>query len=86
MKKKRTKKFNPNKLLPSQVKQLQQEAQYKKDISETYEMSMEFISSHVRDFIEDKKIGEKSTPGNGIQKHDSPCRMDMKHDKKRFQK
>ena len=30
MKKKRTKKFNPNKLLPSQVKQLQQEAQYKK--------------------------------------------------------
>ena len=55
MKKKRTKKFNPNKLLPSQVKQLQQEAQYKKDISETYEMSMEFISSHVRDFIEDKK-------------------------------
>ena len=60
MKKKRTKKFNPNKLLPSQVKQLQQEAQYKKDISETYEMCMEFISSHVRDFIEDKKIGEKS--------------------------
>ena len=40
MKKKRTKKFNPNKLLPSQVKQLQQEAQYKKDISETYEMSI----------------------------------------------
>ena len=58
MKKKRTKKFNPNKLLPSQVKQLQQEAQYKKDISETYEMSMEFISSHVRDFIEDKKSGK----------------------------
>ena len=60
MKKKRTKKFNPNKLLPSQVKQLQQEAQYKKDISETYEMCMEFISSYVCDFIEDKKIGEKS--------------------------
>ena len=56
MKKKRTKKFNPNKLLPSQVKKLQQAAQYKKDISETYEMSMEFISSHVRDFIEDKKM------------------------------
>lgn len=60
MKKPRNKKYNPNKLLPSQVKQLQQAAQYKKDISDTYEMSMEFISSHVRDFIEDKKIGEKS--------------------------
>ncbi|MFW2080978.1 hypothetical protein ACNPQK_08380 [Acinetobacter guillouiae] len=60
MKKPRNKKYNPNKLLPSQVKKLQQASQYKKDISETYEMSMEFVSSHVRDFIEDKKLSEKA--------------------------
>ncbi|MFW1664629.1 hypothetical protein [Acinetobacter ursingii] len=60
MKKPRNKKYNPNKLLPSQVKQLQQAAQYKKDISETYEMSMSFVSSDVRDYLEAKKVEEKA--------------------------
>lgn len=56
--KKRNKKYNPKKLLPSQVKAFQQASKYKKDISETYEMSMQFVSAHVRDYIEDKKLKE----------------------------
>ncbi|GAA5003469.1 hypothetical protein GCM10023206_07280 [Acinetobacter puyangensis] len=58
--KKRNKKFNPNKLAPSKVRELQQLAEYRKDIKYSYEMSMKFISVDVRDYIEDKKIQEKA--------------------------
>lgn len=58
MKKKRSKKYNPKKLSPKAVQQLQKMALIRQDVKHTYEMSMQFVSAHVRDYIEDKKRQE----------------------------
>jgi len=53
---KRSKKYNPNKLSAAQVQQNQKLAEMRKEASQVYEFSMSFVSKDVRDFIECKKI------------------------------
>lgn len=55
---KRSKKYNPNKLTPSQVQANQKKAELRREAAQEYEFSMRFVSIDVRDYIEAKKVEE----------------------------
>lgn len=56
--KKRSKKYNPNKLTPAQVQANQRQAELRREAAQEYEFSMRFVSKDVRDYIEAKKVEE----------------------------
>ncbi|ENU55578.1 hypothetical protein [Acinetobacter baumannii] len=55
---KRSKKYNPNKLTPAQVQAKQRMAELRREAAQEYEFSMSFVSIDIRDFLEKKKIEE----------------------------
>ncbi|MGK7094999.1 hypothetical protein ACSOTD_07565 [Acinetobacter baumannii] len=56
--KKRSKKYNPNKLTPAQVQANQRKAEMRREAAQEYEFSMRFVSKDIREFIENKNIEE----------------------------
>ncbi|MCR0059373.1 hypothetical protein L2634_04820 [Acinetobacter baumannii] len=56
--KKRSKKYNPNKLTPAQVQANQKQAELRREAAQEYEFSMRFVSKDIREFIENKNIEE----------------------------
>ncbi|MEB3865918.1 hypothetical protein MSG66_18105 [Acinetobacter sp. IK31] len=55
---KRSKKYNPNKLTPAQVQAKQRMAELRREAAQEYEFSMSFVSKDIRDFLEKKNIEE----------------------------
>lgn len=55
---KRSKKYNPNKLTPAQVQANQRKAELLREAALEYEFSMRFVSKDIREFIENKNIEE----------------------------
>ncbi|MCW1507950.1 hypothetical protein OLN41_02185 [Acinetobacter baumannii] len=55
---KRSKKYNPNKLTPAQVQANQRKAEMRREAAQEYEFSMRFVSKDIREFIENKNIEE----------------------------
>ncbi|HCI7190482.1 TPA: hypothetical protein NPQ93_000211 [Acinetobacter baumannii] len=55
---KRSKKYNPNKLTPAQVQANQRKAELRREAALEYEFSMRFVSKDIREFIENKNIEE----------------------------
>lgn len=56
--KKRSKKYNPNKLTPAQVQANQRKAELRREAAQEYEFSMRFVSSEIREFLKQKEIDE----------------------------
>ncbi|WP_411671014.1 hypothetical protein [Acinetobacter baumannii] len=55
---KRSKKYNPNKLTPAQVQANQRKAEMRREAAQEYEFSMRFVSSEIRSFLKEKEIEE----------------------------
>ncbi|WP_457971073.1 hypothetical protein [Acinetobacter calcoaceticus] len=55
---KRSKKYNPNKLTPAQVQANQRKAELRREAAQEYEFSMRFVSSEIRSFLKEKEIEE----------------------------